>query len=237
MASEQERSLERSTAAKRERAAEEENTSLKDQLSVTRKEIESLRHAVIREAVRAAEAEAAASNEIHSLRETINKEGARAENAEVAANNSRFEVQRLEAQNCLLSKELSESNETMASLKEDLDSARDIKERCKEERERLEYVLATNCQEGSVPLSILAADQGSVLYKMFSGDWNYARESRGRALITCHPDRWAAILEHLATGAIPTGRDSLLLAQARHWNLRSLVNGLEALTPGLSLCF
>ena len=64
----------------------------------------------------------------------------------------------------------------------DLDNARNVNERCKQERERLEYVLAPNGQEGSFPLSILATDQRSLLYKMYSGDWDYACDSRAGAL-------------------------------------------------------
>jgi hypothetical protein len=54
-------------------------------------------------------------------------------------------------------------------------------------------------------------------------------------LINCHPERWAATLEHLATGAIPKEWDPQLLAQARQWNLKRLEQGLEALAPGLTV--
>ena len=105
--------------------------------------------------------------------------------------------------------------------------------RCASERERFEYVLAFNGEVGSVPRSVLAADQDSLLYKMYGGDWDYARDKTGRALVTCHPQRWAAILEHLTTGAVPAEWDPQLLAQARHWNSSRLVDGLEALSPGV----
>ncbi|GAQ86318.1 hypothetical protein KFL_002820130 [Klebsormidium nitens] len=121
----------------------------------------------------------------------------------------------------------------LAKLEEDLIIAREVWARRKDEADRLEYVLALNGQVGSVPRSVLASDPESVLYKMFCGDWDYARDEKGRALITCHPKRWAAVLEHLTTGAVPAERDPLLLEQARYWNLNRLVRGLEALTPGV----
>ncbi|GAQ80921.1 hypothetical protein KFL_000660160 [Klebsormidium nitens] len=103
------------------------------------------------------------------------------------------------------------------------------------ESDRFYYVLAFNGQVGSIPRSVLASAPESVLYKMYCGAWDYARDEDGRAIVTCHPDRWAAILEHLATGAVPLQRDSQLLEQARFWNLRRLVARLEALTPGVTV--
>ena len=209
MASKQKRGLDDLVAQSLEKRAKNGKT-LEEQLSVVRGEIE-------------------------SLQEAVSKEATQAKLSESALKDSRSEAEQLQAHNASLSQELSKSQERVASLEADLENARNAQERCEGERERLEYVLASNGQEGSVALSVFAADRDSLLYKMYSGDWDYPRDSRGRALITCHPDRWAAILEHLATGAIPERRDSLLLAQARYWNLQTLVNGLEALIPGVTV--
>jgi hypothetical protein len=112
-------------------------------------------------------------------------------------------------------------------------SRREAGARRRDDSDRFEYVLACNGQTGSIPRRVLASDPDSLLYKMYSGEWDYACDAAGRALITCHPQRWAAVLEYLATGAAPAERNPLLLEQARHWNLMGLVGALEALTPGV----
>ena len=123
----------------------------------------------------------------------------------------------------------------IAELEKELTHAREAGARRADARERFDYVLACSGQAGSVPRSVLASAPESVLFKTFCGEWDYARDKEGRALITCHPERWAAILEHLATGAVPAERDPLLLEQARYWNLSRLVEGLEAKFPGVVL--
>ncbi|GAQ82078.1 hypothetical protein KFL_000990280 [Klebsormidium nitens] len=155
--------------------------------------------------------------------------------AKVTERESRNEV--LLSKLSALQKEMSdkerESKRELSVLQDALQSSREAGAQYEIERERLHYVLAANGQEGSVPRSVLASDPDSLLYKMYCGEWNYARDEKGRALITCHPDRWAAIVEYLATGAVPAEKDVPLLAQARYWNLRGLVKGLEALIPGV----
>ena len=126
-----------------------------------------------------------------------------------------------------------EKDSRIADLEKELARAREAGARREDARDRFEYVLACNGQAGSVPRSVLASAPESILYKNFCGEWDYARDKGGRALITCHPERWAAILEHLATGAVPAERDPLLLEQARYWNLSRLVEGLEARFPGV----
>ncbi|GAQ83824.1 hypothetical protein KFL_001630210 [Klebsormidium nitens] len=118
-------------------------------------------------------------------------------------------------------------------LETSLDDARDAGARREEERARFHYVLAPNGQTGSISRTVLASAPDSLLYKMYCGDWEYPRDENGRAIITCHPDRWASVLEHLTTGTVPTEPDSRLLDQARYWYLGRLVRGLEALYPGV----
>lgn len=130
-------------------------------------------------------------------------------------------------------RETEERTAYIAQLKEELRRTREAGALCADEKDRFEYVLALNGQTGSISRSVLASDPDSLLYKMYGGDWDYARDEEGRAIVTCHPQRWAAVLEHLATGGVPAERDPLLLEQARHWNLTRLVEGLEALNPGV----
>lgn len=132
-----------------------------------------------------------------------------------------------------LYKTLLAKDENISALEGALKSALEAGARRRDEGDRFEYVLACNGQTGSIPRSVLASDPDSLLCKMYSGEWDYARDAAGRALITCHPKRWAAVLEYLANGAAPAERNPLLLEQARHWNLMGLVGALEALTPGV----
>lgn len=135
-----------------------------------------------------------------------------------------------------VSKEVSNlQDDAREAVLEALEGARTARARRCNESGRFHYVLAYNGQVGSIPRSVLASAPDSVLYKTYCGTWDYARDGEGRAIVTCHPDRWAAVLEHLTTGAVPTQRDSPLLEQARFWNLRTLVERLEALTPGVSV--
>ena len=106
-----------------------------------------------------------------------------------------------------------ESEVKLAALQISLRDTRETRARCAKERERFHYVLACNGQTGSVPFSFLESDRDSLLYKLYGGNWNYARDEKGRALVTWHPERWAAVLEHLATRAVPAEWDPLLLAQ------------------------
>ncbi|GAQ86309.1 hypothetical protein KFL_002820050 [Klebsormidium nitens] len=190
------------------------------------------------ESARAAETKPAAS-EVHEVAEQSGSLRTLIAVLATVQADARAEVEALRAKNAALQQQMSEKEKEhqkqVSGLLEDSKKHREECRRSEKERERFHYVLACNGQEGSVPRSVLASAPESLLYKMYSGDWDYARDDQGRALITCHPQRWAAVLEHLATGAVPAERDPLLLAQARHWNLQRLVEGLEALDPGVTV--
>ncbi|GAQ89066.1 hypothetical protein KFL_004840060 [Klebsormidium nitens] len=154
----------------------------------------------------------------------------------------RAQLETLESKLAAKEKEKLEAASKVAELESALESSRgaaaaleaaaEAGARRAREGDRLHYVLACNGQTGSIARSVMASDPESRLYKTFSGEWNYARDESGRAVITCHPDRWSAVLEHLTTGAVPTDRDTQLLEQARFWKLQRLTAALEALTPG-----
>jgi hypothetical protein len=131
--------------------------------------------------------------------------------------------------------EQKELREALKKAERALEDAAMAGVRRSQEGNRFHFVLASTGQAGSIPRSFLESEPESLLSKMYNGEWDFARDEQGRALINCHPERWAAILEHLATGAIPKERDPQLLAQARQWNLKRLEQGLEALAPGLTV--
>lgn len=132
-----------------------------------------------------------------------------------------------------LTRELEEVRKGLAAKDELLVEAKAAGARKAEDGNRFHYVLAGSGHSGSIPRSFLESEPESLLNKMYNGEWDYAQDEQGRALVNCHPDRWAAILEHLATGTAPAKQDQQLLDQARHWNLKRLVHALEAITPGI----
>ncbi|GAQ84015.1 hypothetical protein KFL_001730090 [Klebsormidium nitens] len=134
-----------------------------------------------------------------------------------------------------LTSEMDDVQKSLAAKDESLREAQAAGARKAENGNQFSFVLAGTGQSGSVPRSYLESEPESLLNKMYNGEWDYARDEQGRALVNCHPERWAAILEHLATGTAPTERDQRLLDQARHWNLKRLVHALEALTPGVTV--
>lgn len=174
---------------------------------------------------------------ISKLQRDLKNARAQQRAAQVATEESRARSGELEAQLARLGAELEEEKRARAAqiqkLEASLEAARDAGGRRDEERERFDYVLAHNGQTGSVSRTLLASDSDSLLYKTYCGDWEYPRDGNGRAVITCHPKRWAAVLEHLTNGTVPAEPDSPLLNQARYWNLGRLVRGLEALYPGV----
>ncbi|GAQ89201.1 hypothetical protein KFL_004960110 [Klebsormidium nitens] len=208
-----------------------EQSELKAELKALRKFVKLACVALRAETARSAEAQAAAGEarsktvvlqaRVAALSEELAQ--ARAQNDVIHANLVALRTAMLERE--------TESERTIAGLEDELRRTCEAVGLCENDRERFHYVLALNGQEGSLPRSVLASDPESHLYKMYGGEWDYARNAEGRAIVTCHPHRWAPIVEYLATGAIPAERDPALLAQARYWNLQGLVNGLEALTP------
>ncbi|GAQ84348.1 hypothetical protein KFL_001850220 [Klebsormidium nitens] len=202
----------------------------------------SLRRALEAEAARKTKAEAAArqarseKNVLQARVTSLSKDLAKAQSdlKEARSENEVLEA-RLSALETVTAEKEREGKQRVSALEESLKGFREAGGRCAKERERFCYVLASNGQEGSVPWSALASDPESLLHKMYCGEWDYARDEKGRALVTCHPQRWAAIIEHLATGAVPAEWDPQLLAQARHWNLQRLVEGLEASIPGMTV--
>jgi hypothetical protein len=127
------------------------------------------------------------------------------------------------------------SKEAQANAERALSEAGVAGSRRSHDETRFHFIQAGTGQVGSIPRSYLDLVPESLLTKMYNGEWDYARDEQWRALINCHPEQWAAIMEHLATGTVPTERDQRLLDQARHWNLERLVQALEALTPGVTL--
>ena len=196
-------------SAKRDdrRALQKLNASLRGEVGRLKAELAAAR-------VRGDEAAAASRLEVEGkLRE------AKRENAEKASDieNFRERLAKLDRKCAEEERNVEEKASRIAELEKELTQAREAGARRADARERFEYVLECSGQVGSVPRNILASAPESVLFKTFCGEWEYARDQDGRALITCHPKRWAAILEHLfdwrgsgGTGSAAAGAGAVL---------------------------
>lgn len=87
--------------------------------------------------------------------------------------------------------------------------------------------------QGSVPRSIFDAELDSVLARMYSGEWEYAKDDRGRALVNSDPVHWPFILNWLSFGAVPDPScvSPAFLAECRYWQLDQLLEQLDAAKP------
>lgn len=90
--------------------------------------------------------------------------------------------------------------------------------------------------QGSVPRSIFGAEPGSVLARMYNGEWEYAKDRRGRALVNSDPLHWPLILNWLSFGAVPDQScvSPAFLAECRYWQLDKLLEQLEAAKPSMA---
>ena len=86
---------------------------------------------------------------------------------------------------------------------------------------------------GIVPLSIFEAEPNSALACMYNGEWEYAMDGKGRAIVNSDPDHWPIILNWLSFGAIPSTPSDSLLAECRYWQLNRLLAAIEHKADGM----
>ena len=80
---------------------------------------------------------------------------------------------------------------------------------------------------GSVPSQIFESEPNSVLNRMFNGEWAYAQDDKGRALVNSDPAHWPQILNWLSFGAVPASPSPAFIAECRYWQLQNLLQALE----------
>ena len=80
---------------------------------------------------------------------------------------------------------------------------------------------------GSVPFSIFQAEPNSALACTYNGEWQYAKDREGRAVVNSDPENWPVILNWLSFGAIPSTPTDSLLAECRYWQLDRLLAAIE----------
>ena len=81
---------------------------------------------------------------------------------------------------------------------------------------------------GSVPRSIFEADPDSALAHMYNGDWDYAKDEDGRAIVNSDPANWPLILNWLSFGTVPSNPSESLRSECRYWQLDKLLAAIDA---------
>ena len=89
--------------------------------------------------------------------------------------------------------------------------------------------IARGCEasSGSVPRQIFEAEPGSLLNRMYNGEWEYAKDDTGQALVNSSPAHWACILDWLSFGCVPIQPTQTFLAECRYWQLSNLLAQIE----------
>ena len=81
---------------------------------------------------------------------------------------------------------------------------------------------------GIVPVSIFETELASVLAVMYTGEWDYAKDAQGRAIVNSDPANWPIILNWLSFGAVPDKPTASLLSECRYWQLEKLLEAMDA---------
>ena len=85
---------------------------------------------------------------------------------------------------------------------------------------------------GSVPRSIFAAEPTSALARMYNGEWAYAKDEQGQAVVNSNPNNWPIILDWLSFGAVPKSPSDNLVAECKYWQLDKLLAAMNVQENG-----
>ncbi len=80
---------------------------------------------------------------------------------------------------------------------------------------------------GTVPQSI-EAEPGSALAQMYNGQWDYAKDVEGRAVVNSDPDNWPTILNWLSFGAVSSIASESLVSKCKFWQLDKLLAAMSS---------
>ena len=80
---------------------------------------------------------------------------------------------------------------------------------------------------GTVPRQIFEAEPDSALAQIYNGEWEYARDEQGRAVVNSNPAIWPIIIDWLSFGTVPEKPSNQLIAECRYWQLRRFLTALE----------
>ena len=80
---------------------------------------------------------------------------------------------------------------------------------------------------GSVPRQIFQAEPNSALAHIYDGEWEYAQDGEGRALVNSNPLHWPLILDWLSFGAIPEPPSKAFVSECTFWQLDKLLAAMQ----------
>ena len=124
----------------------------------------------------------------------------------------------------------SEKASIMKRHEAQLAQAADMKRRQQADSSQFHYIvrgIQEATMSGSVPRQIFGAEPDSVLNHMYNGEWEYAQDDQGRAVINSDPEHWPLILNWLSYGAVPRHPSSAFLAECRYGNLDNLLCAVQ----------
>lgn len=90
------------------------------------------------------------------------------------------------------------------------------------------YIVRGSSLSGSVPRQIFEAEPDSVLNRLYNGEWQYALDGQGRAMVNSNPAHWPLILDWLSFNVLPANPTPEFIAECEFWQLGNLLGKLEA---------
>ncbi len=84
------------------------------------------------------------------------------------------------------------------------------------------------CQlSGAFPRQIFQAEPSSVLAHVYDGEWEYAADEKGRAVVNSKPSNWLIIMDWLSFGTVPERPSAELISECRYWQLDRLLAAIK----------
>ena len=81
---------------------------------------------------------------------------------------------------------------------------------------------------GTVPRQIFEAEPDSALVQIYNGEWEYARDEQGRAMVNSNPEIWPIIIDWLSFGTVPENPSNQLIAECKYWQLCRFLAAIES---------
>ena len=132
---------------------------------------------------------------------------------------------------CLESDFKKQQAETLAELKAALAQAQAM-HACRDSDSKQFGVIVRGCKgklaSGSVPRQIFQAEPNSALAHSYDGDWEFVRDSEGRALVNSSPLQLPLILDWLSFGAVPEQPSKAFVSECTFWQLNKLLAAMQA---------
>lgn len=144
-----------------------------------------------------------------------------------------------EAQNAAFQAERAILQHQMEQLKAHAAELATFAKKRQQDSNQLKYIIrGQESTSGSVPCSLFGAEPNSVLNKTFNGEWAYATDDEGRAVINSSAAHWPLILDWLSFGAVPASPTDAFVEECGYWQLDNLLQQIAQRTkppdsPGL----